>query len=127
MPALADFASLDRHAFRVACGVLLDVPLGAERGTHRWVATMWGDDDSDTGWGRLLWDRHTTRRGWVVHPLTHVGDVVEFGADFASDVDRWYGYVMTIGPLQLILVGPFDTPADAAADAALALAQWHHP
>jgi hypothetical protein len=124
MPSLQEFASLDRHAFRVACGVLLDVPLAADRDSHKWVATIWRDDSIDAGWARLLWERHPTNRGWVVHPLTHVGDVVEFGADTESALDRWYGYVTEIGPLRLILVGPFETPNEAASDACVAVTQW---
>ena len=124
MPAHPDFATLDRHVLRVAHGSLLDNPLDADPGSHVWIATIWPDRQQPGGWGRLIWDRHPSGRGWTIHPLTHLGDVIEFGADHPAEPDRWYGYVRDAGETSLSLVGPFDSPAGAREDATASLHQW---
>ena len=95
MPTRPDFATLDRHVLRVAHGSLLDNPLDADPGSQVWIATIWPDRQQPSGWGRLIWDRHPSGRGWSIHPMTHLGDVIEFGADAGHAIDRWYGYVQS--------------------------------
>lgn len=126
MPTITDFENLDRHVLRVAHGSLLDNPLDAHPGAHEWIATMWRDQRQACGWSRLVWDRHPSGRGWTIHPMTHLGDVVEFGADGSSGMDRWYGYVAAADPTALEIVGPLPTPTDAGSDAAGSLASWRH-
>ncbi len=36
-----------------------------------------------------MWDRHPSGRGWTIHPLSHLGDVIEFGGDTETVQDRW--------------------------------------
>ena len=117
-------ATLDRHVLRVAHGSLLDNPLDADPGSHVWVATIWPDRQQPGGWGRLIWDRHPSGRGWMIHPLTHLGDVIEFGADRANAIDRWYGYVLDADGMAMQLVGPFTEPDSALEDARGALIRW---
>jgi hypothetical protein len=124
MPTHPDFATLDRHVLRVAHGSLLDSPLDADPGSQVWIATIWPDRQQPGGWGRLVWDRHPSGRGWTIHPLTHLGDVIEFGADGRAGVDRWYGYVQDADDLGLGLVGPFAAPTGAQEDAGASLQQW---
>ena len=124
MPTHPDFATLDRHVLRVAHGSLLDNPLDADPGSQVWIATIWPDRQQPGGWGRLMWDRHPSGRGWTIHPLTHLGDVIEFGADRGGDIDRWYGYVLDADETSLSLVGPFNSPADAREDATMSLCRW---
>ena len=116
MPTHPDFATLDRHVLRVADGSLLDNPLDADPGSQVWIATIWPDRQQPGGWGRLIWHRHPSGRGWTIHPLTHLGDVIEFGADVAGGSDRWYGFTIDAGPTSLSLVGPYATPVEACED-----------
>ena len=116
MPTHADFTTLDRHVLRVAHGSLVDNPLDPELGSHVWVATIWPDREQHGGWGRLVWDRHPSGRGWTIHPLTHLGDVIEFGADAAAESDRWYGFTIDAAPTSFSVVGPYRTPGEACDD-----------
>ena len=124
MPTHPDFAILDRHVLRVAHGSLLDNPLDADPGSHVWIATIWPDRQQPGGWGRLIWDRHPSGRGWTIHPLTHLGDVIEFGADDPAQPDRWYGYVADADEIGVLVVGPHCSPSDAQDDASVMLTQW---
>ena len=124
MPTHPDFATLDRHVLRVAHRSLLDNPLDPDPGSHVWVATIWPDRQQPGGWGRLIWDRHPSGRGWAIHPMTHLGDVIEFGADTPAQPDRWYGYVADAAASWLHLIGPFCFPADTHEDAGSSLARW---
>lgn len=124
MPTHPGFATLDRHILRVAHGSLLDNPLDPDPTAHVWIATIWPDRQQPSGWGRLLWDRHPSRRGWTIHPLTHLGDIIEFGADTSGAMDRWYGYVQDADEIRLSVVGPFATPLDSLQDAVASLERW---
>lgn len=126
MPTHPEFATLDRHVLRAAHGSLLDNPLDPDPGSSVWVATIWPERQQPGGWGRLVWSRHPSGRGWTIHPLTHLGDVIEFGADTTTATDRWYGYVQDADAVSLSIVGPFDTPADALQDAAVSLERWRN-
>jgi hypothetical protein len=118
------FADLDTHLLRVGHRTLLDHPLDPETGAHVWVATIWPDRAQPAGWGRLVWQRGGVGRGWIIEPLTHLGDVVEFGADTPAHSDRWYGYVHAADDTSLTLVGPYPNPADAHDDGNASLARW---
>ena len=124
MPTHAEFTTLDRHVLRVAHGSLLDNPLDPDPGSSVWVATIWPERQQPGGWGRLLWHRHPSGRGWTIHSLTHLGDVIEFGADTTTALDRWYGYVQDADAVSLSLVGPFTEPLDAIQDAGASLGRW---
>lgn len=124
MPTHPDFTTLDRHVLRVAYGSLLDNPLDPAPGSQVWVATIWPDHQQPGGWGRLVWHRHASGRGWAIHPMTHLGDVIEFGADAGRAIDRWYGYVQNADETSLHLVGPFEQPIEARADAEASLNRW---
>lgn len=127
MPTHPDFATLDRHIFRVAHGSLLDNPIDADPGSNVWIATIWPDRQQPGGWGRLIWDRHPSGRGWTIHPLTHLGDVIEFGADTSTTPDRWYGYIADADETSIDLVGPFTTAAETQTDGSMSLARWRTP
>ena len=116
MPTHPDFAMLDRHVLRVAHGSLLDNPVDADPGSQVWIATIWPDRQQPGGWGRLIWDRHPSGRGWTIHPLTHLGDVIEFGADGEAGFDRWYGFIIDADATSLTLVGPYATPFESCDD-----------
>ncbi len=124
MPTNPDFAILDRHVLRVAHGSLLDNPLDPAAGSQVWVATIWPNPQQLGGWGRLVWDRHPSGRGWTIHPMTHLGDVIEFGADTAAAIARWYGYVQNADQTSLHVVGPFAEPSRALDDAHASLFRW---
>ena len=124
MPTHPDFATLDRHVLRVAHGSLLDNPIDADPGSNVWIATVWADRQQTGGWGRLIWDRHPSGRGWTIHPLTHLGDVIEFGADSSAAVVRWYGYVADADETSIDLVGPFPSAAETQADGSMSLMRW---
>ena len=124
MPTRPDFAILDRHVLRVVHGSLLDNPLDPEPGSQVWVATIWPDRQQHGGWGRLIWDRHPSGRGWTIHLMTHLGDVIEFGEDNATATTRWYGYVQDADETSLQLVGPFTEPRHASDDAHASLIRW---
>jgi hypothetical protein len=110
------FTDLDAHVLRVGYNTLLDIPLDATAGAQVWVATIWPDASQPGGWGRLVWSRHPKGRGWLIEPLTHLGDVVEFGADHDGTLDRWYGYVSQADAARLVLVGPYVHPVAALED-----------
>ena len=124
MPTHPDFATLDRHVLRVAHGSLLDNPLDPDLGAKVWVATIWPDREQLGGWGRVVWERHPTGRGWTIHPMTHLGDIVEFGADTTAAISRWYSYVQDADETSLQLVGPFAEPRQASDDARASLVRW---
>ena len=124
MPTRPDFANLDRHVLRVAHGSLLDNPLDPDPGSHVWIATIWPERQRPGGWGWLVWDRHPSGRGWAIHPLTHLGDVVEFGANTCVLEERWYGYVADADETSIDLVGPFATAAETDADGSMSLMHW---
>ena len=124
MPTHPDFTTLDRHVLRVAHGSLLDKPLDPAPGSQVWVATIWPDREQFGGWGRLVWDRHPSGRGWAIHQMTHLGDVIEFGADAGDAIDRWYGYVHSADETSFQVVGPFGDPASASDDARASLVGW---
>lgn len=71
-----------------------------------------------------LWPDGPNCRGWSLAPLVHLGDVIEFGADAAAAPCRWYGYVVHADDVSLTLVGPFDSPNDAADDGSDSLPTW---
>lgn len=119
-----DFANLDRHMFRTGYNTLLDLPLVLARGARVWVATIWPDPNQPGGWGRLVWQSSPTGRGWLTHSLTHLGDVIEFGADHDGLTDRWYGYFSTADDYTLIVVGPYENPAETEADGRASLLHW---
>lgn len=124
MPTHPEFATLDRHVLRAAHGSLLDNPLDPDPGSSVWVATIWPERQQPGGWGRLVWSRHPSGRGWTIHPLTHLGDVIEFGVDTTTATDRWYGYVQDADAVSLSIVGPFGTPGDVQPDADASLERW---
>ena len=71
------------------------------------------------------WDRHTSGRGWAIHPITpHLGEVIEFGADTPGAIARWYGYVQNADETSLHIVGPFAEPSRASDDARASLFRW---
>ena len=124
MPTHSDFVTFDRHVLRVAHGSLLDNPLDADPGSHIWIATLWPDRQQSGGWRRLMWDRHPSGRGWTIHPLTHLGDVIEFGADTPARSDRWYGYLLDADVTAVQLVGPFMGPHPAQEDGDVTVSRW---
>jgi len=111
-----NFDHLDAHHLRVAHDTLLDLPITPGVDTRLWVATIWPDTTQPSGWGRHVWAPSPHGRGWTIHPLTHLGDVIEFGADTHATPMRWYGYVHQLDDVWLTLVGPFATPGEAATD-----------
>jgi hypothetical protein len=76
------FVVLDAHAFRVAYNVLVDIPLDPAPAARVWIATIWPDTSRSGECGRLFSHRHPQGRGWLIEPLTHLGD-----RDGSSDSD----------------------------------------
>ena len=104
--------------------MLLDCPLTPVDGAALWVATVWPDPAQSGGWGRVRVAAGPPGRGWVLPAVTHLGDVVEFGADHDRTPVRWYGFVQHLSDTALILVGPYREPGEAAADGLGSLARW---
>ena len=96
-------------------------PRDAGPGSRVWIATIWPYRQQPGRWGRLRWDRHPSGRGWAIHPLTHLDDVIEFGADGEAGLDRWYGFTIDAGSTSLCLVGPYATPVEACDDGSRSL------
>jgi hypothetical protein len=120
------FTHLDRHVLRCGYDTLLDLPLIPAPDAHIWVATIWPDPTQPHRWGRLIWPPGAAGRGWHIAQLTHLGDVIEFGADTPTTLDRWYGYTVAADPTSLTLVGPYPTPGDAHEDGWASLTRWQH-
>jgi len=110
------------HGLRLVGGVLLDFPLPAPAGARCWVATIWPDHRSASGWGGLVWQPDLEQgRGWRWPARAAVGDVVEFATDeivsrrkLASL--RWWGVIDDYDGSWLLSVhGPFPSLDDAQA------------
>ena len=56
--------------------------------------------------------------------MTHLGDVIEFGADAGHAIDSWYGYVQSADETNLQMVGPFAEASQATDDAHASLVRW---
>jgi hypothetical protein len=119
-----DFGVFDAHAFRVSYNVLLDIPLDPVPAARVWVATIWPDASQPGRWRRLLWQPHPSGRGWLIEPLTHLGDVIEFGADYHDEPDRWYGFVSRADETSILLAGPYESPAEALEDGRHSFERW---
>ena len=119
-----EFAKQTKFGRRVAHGALIDNALEPAAGSYAWVATIWRDASDPSGWRRLVWDHHPTGRGWIIHPMTHLADIIEFGADLNGVLDRWYGYASHADAASFSIVGPFELPNEAAVDAAASLGKW---
>ena len=122
-----NFDHLDAHHLRVAHDTLLDLPITPGVDTRLWVATIWPDTTQPSGWGRHVWAPSPHGRGWTIHPLTHLGDVIEFGADSSAAKVRWYGYVADADETSIDLVGPFPSAAETQADGSMSLMRWRTP
>jgi hypothetical protein len=124
MSTRPDFVVFDAHLLRVAYNTSLDVAIDPTPGARLWIATIWPDAAHPGGWGRLLWHRHPRGRGWLIEPLTHLGDVIEFGADYHDEPDRWYGFVSRADETGILLVGPYESPAEALEHGRHSLERW---
>jgi hypothetical protein len=91
---------------------------------HAWVATLWRDPTSPTGWTALRWV--AADRGWELPRHLAIGDVIEFGLAALNSPDlrplagwdlRWRCWLRYCNDLALVVDGPYPT-APAAAGAA---------
>ena len=111
--------------FRHAGGCLIETPDLRLPPSHtvaswRWTTTVWRDALALDGWAILEWQ--PGERGWIIPYTSAVGDIVEFGTgwtcrDGTAGFERWWGWIQRGGGRALIIVGPYDHPADAEADA----------
>lgn len=108
------------HGLRLVDGVLLDFPLPAPAGARCWVATVWPDHRSPSGWSALAWPPDVAGgRGWRWPPRIAVGDVIEFGVDHQLTrrkvvSARWWGVIADYdGSWLLSVQGTHPGPAHA--------------
>lgn len=86
----------------------------------QWTATVWPDPQPADGWSFLEWP--PGERGWKIPITVTLGDIVEFGVGWVT-VDgrrgctRWWGWIERISSRALVIIGPYDHPARAEADA----------
>ena len=108
---------------RHAGGCLIDTPdLPVPRGgsVWRWVATLWADRYTPSGWSRLLWI--PGERGWQLPVTLAIGDVLEFGLTprdrhgkpIPRRTTRWFGWLDHATDYALVVHGPYDHPNTAA-------------
>ena len=109
------------HGLRLVDGSLLDFPLPVPAGASCWVATVWPDHRSPTGWAAQAWPPDQVGgRGWRWPPRIAVGDVVEFGVDKPAGrrrvvSTRWWGVIAAYdGSWMLSVQGPHLSPAHAS-------------
>lgn len=106
-----DWTRFGRHRLRTPSGVLIDTPLG-HAGTG-WLGTLW-PTDAQSGWTRMLWTPNPNLGGWTIPNRIAGGDVIEFGADHAGHIVRWYGILDSYDAIEwLTLQGPYPEPASA--------------
>lgn len=108
------------HGLRLVDGVLLDFPLPVPVGARCWVATVWPDHRSASGWAAVAWPPDLTGgRGWRWPARIAVGDVVEFGVDRRTGrrkvaSSRWWGVIVDYDGSWLVSVqGPHPSPGHA--------------
>ena len=118
-----DWTRFGRHRLRVPAGNLIDAPLA--RSAQMWLGTMWPDNYSIGGWARMLWEPDLAHgRGWMVPARLSGGDVIEFGANQAGNLARWYGIIDSYDAVEwLTLQGPYTDPAAAFQDGERRLAE----
>jgi hypothetical protein len=122
--------------FRHAGGCLIEFPpleLPApppRSGLYAWVATLWRDQTSLSGWSSLPWVK--ADRGWELPRHLAVGDVLEFGLAALSQADgrpvpgwelRWYGWLRYCNELAAVVDGPYHDVSAASAAASETLAE----
>jgi hypothetical protein len=113
--------------FRYAGGCLIEFPplelpeLPTEWHLVAWVATVFRDPTSRSGWTTQLWE-NGAQRGWCIPGHLAVGDVLEFGLA-ARDRDgrtppgwerRWFGWLRNATVIAIVVDGPY--PDVLAAD-----------
>ena len=112
-----DWSRFGRHRFRSPAAVVIDFPLVAT--ADSWIATIWPDVHSATGWARMLWLPDVfVGRGWQICDRISLGDVIEFGSHSTESDDRWYGILDSYEvDAWLTLQGPYPHPQAAQQDA----------
>lgn len=112
------------HALRLVDGLLLDFPIPSVAGSRCWVATIWPDARTRSGWAGVNWSPGVVEgRGWVSPARIAVGDIVEFGVETAGrrrnrSTARSFGVIVDYDGTWLLSVqGPYDDPAAAHVDA----------
>jgi hypothetical protein len=116
-----DWSRFGRHRLRAPAGVLIDSPLGFQ--AHGWLGTLWPGDGEAGGWARMLWQADPAHGGWLIPRRLAGADVLEFGADQACQVVRWYGIVDCYDAVEWLTVqGPYAEPGAAHAHAQQLLA-----
>lgn len=116
-----EWSRFGRHRLRASAGVLIDSPLGPAG--HGWLGTLWLAGEP-LAWARMLWTPHADLGGWTIPARLAGGDVIEFGADRAGQVVRWYGIVDSYDAVEwLTLQGPYPDPCAAHQHAVQLLAQ----
>ncbi len=65
----------------------------------------------------MLWTPNPNLGGWTIPNRLAGGDVIEFGADHAGHIVRWYGILDSYDAIEwLTLQGPYAEPRAAHAD-----------
>lgn len=115
-----DWSTFGRHRLRAPAGVLIDSPLGPAG--SGWLGTLWPVEEAG-GWTRMLWTPDTNLGGWTIPSRLAGGDVIEFGADRAGRVARWYGILDSYDAIEWVAVrGPYSDPLMAYGQAQQLLA-----
>lgn len=124
-PVPPDSAATPRlHGVRLVDGVLLDFPMPVTPGSRCWVATIWPDARTRSGWAGIQWQPDIGQgRGWLWPPRIAVGDILEFGVETAGrrrkrSTTRSFGVIADYDGTWLLSVqGPYNDPATAHVDA----------
>lgn len=113
------------HWLNVLEGAVVDFPTPVlHPAARRWAATCWPDPTKPGGWGRALWWPSPYHRGWQPVELVYAA-AVEFAADVPTRRGRrrwwtpvrWYGVLLQDTPSELVLWGPYPSPAAASTTA----------
>jgi hypothetical protein len=139
-----------------SAGIVLDLPVVAPRGARLMVSTFWPEPAAAGGWAHRRWQPGPDGRGFVVPPVTELGDLLaitayrqvpaaaEVGGGVRGFVRRqtvgdpppqlrtvmlgtWFGYLHGIQADALVLHGPFASPHEVHSTAQQGLLRRLHP
>jgi hypothetical protein len=117
-----DWSRFGRHRLRAPAGVLIDSPVGFTAAS--WLGTLWNAETEPCGWTRMLWEGDHRCGGWIIPSRLAGGDVLEFGAQSADGIVRWYGIVDSYDAVEWLTVqGPYSDPTAAYLHAQVLLAE----
>ncbi len=112
----------DEHVFRLAGNIVVewpDVPIPAGVQGDRRLSTVWLEPLNKSGWAEATWE--PCDRGWYLPAHLTEGAVVEFDSwwypnDPTPGRTTWYGWVRSILPGGLVVIGPYRAARAAVED-----------